>query len=86
MYLVLFLIINWLVVALQCLPIHSFWQPRMKAPYHCVNRVKYYIAQGSLNLFSDVVVFLMPIPLVWRLQLPRHRKVGLVLVFLLGGL
>ena len=82
----LFLLSNWLVVMLQCLPIHSFWQPKTKTPYHCIDRVNYYIVQGSLNIFSDVVVVLMPIPLVLKLRLPLLPKLGLLIVFLLSGL
>lgn len=83
-FLVLFLLSSWLAVALQCLPIHGFWQPDV--PHHCFDQVTYYIAQWSLNFATDVLVVLMPIPLLWKLHLPTVRRVGLVVVFLLGGL
>ena len=83
-FLTLFLFSKWLVVALQCLPIHSFWQPEV--PHHCFDQVTYYIAQGSLNFVSDVFVVVMPIPILWNLHLPTPRRVALVIVFLLGGL
>ena len=83
-FLTLFLFSNWLAVALQCLPIHSFWQPEV--PHHCFDQVTYYIAQGSLNFVSDVFVVVMPIPILWNLHLPTRRRVALVIVFLLGGL
>ncbi|KAI4091272.1 MAG: hypothetical protein L6R37_007765 [Teloschistes peruensis] len=50
--LVLFLLCNWLVSALQCLPIHSFWQPQV--PHHCVDRVSYYIANGWINATAGI--------------------------------
>ena len=83
-FLALFLLSNWFAVALQCQPIHSFWQPEV--PHHCFDQVTYYIAQGCLNFVSDVFVVLMPIPVLWNLHLPTPRRVGLVVVFLLGGL
>lgn len=83
-FLTLFLLSSWLAVILQCLPVHGFWQPA--TPHHCFDQVTYYIAQGSLNFASDVFVVLMPIPLLWNLRLPMARRVGLVVVFLLGGL
>ena len=44
------------------------------------------MAHGVLNLAADLVVVIMPVPLLWRLQLPRHQKIGLVVLFLSGGL
>ncbi|KAI4237308.1 MAG: hypothetical protein LQ352_007948 [Teloschistes flavicans] len=46
----------------------------------------FYIATGSLNLVTDFFVVLMPIPILWGLQLPPARRYGLVAVFLLAGL
>ena len=83
-YLVLFLISGVLVFALQCHPVRAFWQP--DTPHHCIYQVKFYTAHGVLNLLADLAVVLMPIPLLWRLKLPRHQKIGLVVLFLSGGL
>jgi len=46
----------------------------------------FYLAMGSLNLVTDIFVVLMPIPILWSLQLPAARKSALVAVFLLAGL
>ena len=83
-FLLCILIYSVISTALQCLPVHSFWQPKVK--HYCINQVPYYIVQGALNFVTDVVVVLMPIPILWSLQLPTLRKLGLVVVFLLGGL
>ena len=73
-----------LCFVLQCQPVHAFWQPQVQ--HHCFDQLAYYIAHGSLNLVTDVFVVLMPIPILWSLQLPTARKTGLVAVFLLAGL
>ena len=39
-----------------------------------------------MNLASDVFILLMPIPILWNLKTSKERKVGLIVVFLLGGL
>lgn len=83
-FLILFFLSSVLAVVLQCLPIHGFWEPDIT--HHCFDQVTFYIAQGSLNFVSDVFVVLMPIPLLWKLRLPLARRLGLVIVFLLGGL
>lgn len=83
-FLILFFLSSVLAVVLQCRPIHAFWEPEI--PHHCFNQVAFYIAQGSLNFVSDVMVVVMPIPLIWKLRLPLIRRIGLIIVFLLGGL
>lgn len=83
-FLLLFLLSSLLTSALQCLPVPSFWHPSEK--HHCIDQVKFYIVQGSLNFVSDLFVVLMPMPILWRLHLPAGRKWKLLVLFLLGGL
>lgn len=45
----------------------------------------WYIAAG-MNISTDFIVFLIPIPLINSLQLPRRQKILLSLVFCLGFL
>lgn len=69
---------------LQCLPIRSFWQHQVA--HHCFVQNPFYLAAASLSLVSDVFILVMPMPMVWALNISRQRKMGLSLVFLLGGL
>jgi hypothetical protein len=42
------------------------------------------LAVGYFNIFSDIYILLLPISGVIRLQLPRRRKVGVILIFMTG--
>ena len=42
------------------------------------------LAYGSMNFISDVIIFILPLPMVWRLQLSRESKIGVTFVFM-GG-
>lgn len=42
------------------------------------------IARGSLSLAMDVIMFVLPIPVITRLNMPLRRKIGLVFVFMTG--
>ena len=42
------------------------------------------LTYGSMNFISDVIIFVLPLPMVWRLQLSRESKIGVTLVFM-GG-
>lgn len=44
------------------------------------------VAAGALNFASDVYILLLPVPMIWGLQLPMRRKIGLLTVFATGSL
>lgn len=76
-----------LLAMFQCLPIHYFWDRAMPgAKGKCVKAAPALIAFSAFNVFSDVVILLLPIPIVWNLKVSRRQKVSLSGVFLLGVL
>ncbi|MCJ1455824.1 hypothetical protein MMC28_006181 [Mycoblastus sanguinarius] len=42
------------------------------------------ITQGAVNVASDFYIFCLPIPVVWKLQLPPQRKLGMLATFMTG--
>lgn len=69
---------------LQCVPIQAIWYTYLER--RCVNISAGYIAMGTINIVTDVVVLCLPMPQLWRLQMSRTRKAQLMGMFLLGGL
>ena len=68
---------------LQCYPAYSFWQP--EAARYCINRNAFYMAAAVLGLCSDIVLVIMPMPILWKLKLSTKKKLGVGVVFFLGG-
>lgn len=50
----------------------------------CLNRPPLYIATAVANIVTDVVLFLLPIPMVAGLNMARCKKIGILIVFSLG--
>ena len=42
------------------------------------------ITQGAVNVVSDFYIFCLPIPVIWKLQLPRGKKIGVLAIFMTG--
>ncbi|CAD6576229.1 MAG: hypothetical protein ASARMPREDX12_007798 [Alectoria sarmentosa] len=42
------------------------------------------ITQGAVSVASDFYIFCLPIPVVWKLQLPPRKKVGVLSIFMTG--
>lgn len=45
-----------------------------------------YFANAGLNIASDIAIVLLPLPSVWKLQIPRKDKISLIVIIVLGGL
>ncbi|KAH8150906.1 uncharacterized protein LAJ45_05088 [Morchella importuna] len=76
---------------LQCVPLSYLWDqvnPFLAGTieHHCVDQKALQYALPSINIATDFLVWLLPIKLIWKVQLPKRQKWGLVMVFSLGGL
>lgn len=79
-----YLFSNFLTMIFGCTPTDKYW--KAKTPGHCINQTKADFGYGSLNFISDLFIFVLPLPMVWGLQLSRREKLGVTLVFLSGAM
>ncbi|CAF9942279.1 hypothetical protein IMSHALPRED_003450 [Imshaugia aleurites] len=68
----------------QCLPIRYYWQ--RVGHGHCIQTTNFYITLAALNLATDVAVLILPIPVIWQLQIRKSKKLSLSVIFLLGSM
>lgn len=52
----------------------------------CINKASLYIATGILNIITDIMVLVLPIPMVLGLQMVRSRKIMLIVLFGVGSM
>ena len=74
---------NIITLIFGCTPIPKYWNPH--EPGHCITLVKADHAYGSMNVVSDVLLFLLPLPMVWQLKLTTKEKLGIFAIFM-GGI
>ncbi|KAI1776307.1 hypothetical protein F4818DRAFT_413666 [Hypoxylon cercidicola] len=70
------------VESLACRPLQGIVDESLDA--ECYDSYPAYIALSSLNIGIDVIILLLPIPLVVRMQLPKRQKVSVILLFATG--
>ena len=68
-----------------CQPIRAAWDPYTFATGKCVNLTVLYITIAVANIVSDVVLFVIPIPMIVRLKMPMAQKVGAAIMFGVGS-
>ena len=66
----------------QCVPIRKTWL--IMTPGHCLDHYKLILATAACNVAIDVLILILPLPLLWSLHTGRARKINLTLVFFCG--
>ncbi|KAG7001511.1 hypothetical protein G7Y79_00031g066260 [Physcia stellaris] len=78
-----YLFSNFITQFFGCTPIIKYWNS--KVPGHCIIPIRAAFSYGTMNFVSDLFIFILPLPMVWRLKLSRRQKVGVTLVFMGGA-
>lgn len=79
----------WGVIAIfttifQCRPLTAAFDPASLFTYHCIDIERYYIGMVASNLGIDIVMLVLPLHMVWNLQLPLSQRVALSGIFSIG--
>lgn len=73
-----------LVTVFTCSPVQKFWQTDL--PGTCVPNLPFWYLNAAGNIVSDLAIFIMPLPVLNRLQLRKKQKYFLMAIFSLGFL
>ena len=73
-----------LIGAAMCRPFALNWDPELKG--HCGDRIPAYISIAALDIFGDLLILILPIPMIWNLHSSTLKKISLSCIFALGFL
>ncbi|KAH9211061.1 hypothetical protein DL95DRAFT_274009, partial [Leptodontidium sp. 2 PMI_412] len=68
-----------------CRPIAKVWDLTITSG-SCYSGAKILAVHGGLSIATDITMLVLPITMLWKLQLPRRRKVAVVALFMTGTL
>ncbi|KAL1641504.1 hypothetical protein SLS58_006009 [Diplodia intermedia] len=68
----------------QCNPISAYWTLSTPAGAYCIDEGKTILGVGIVNCVLDLVVTILPIPLVRKLQMPVQQRIGVMALLSLG--
>ena len=71
------------LLSLACLPI-SFIVPRMAGT--CLDTLPIWYFSSGMSMATDIIIFCIPLPSVWKLQLPWRQGFVVMGIFCLGFL
>ena len=74
-----------IVAADRCFsPVEAYWTINPTYPFSCMDENLLLTAESSINTFTDFLVVLFPIPIVYELQMHRQQRMAIMGLFLLA--
>ncbi|KAF6218268.1 hypothetical protein HO133_006230 [Letharia lupina] len=69
----------------QCSPIQYMWDPTI--PGRCITDTYWFFVGSSIpHIITDLALIGLPMPRIWKLQMPRSQKIMVSAILGLGGL
>lgn len=68
-----------------CSPMSMNWNIRVTEGT-CIKQPELYFASAAMNIFSDLYLFCLPLPMVIMVPVSARQKIGLVLLFLFSSM
>lgn len=72
------------ITIFYCVPIQKIWDSTV--PGHCIDRIIPRALNSLATILTDIVILVLPIPKVWKLQMPVAKKAAVLFAFSLGSL
>lgn len=68
-----------------CRPFAANWDPTLPGAV-CINKEALFIWGSFPNIVTDIMILILPLRIIWNLQISKRLKVGLMLTFMVGSL
>ncbi|CAO2653938.1 Nn.00g106710.m01.CDS01 [Neocucurbitaria sp. VM-36] len=72
------------VTIFQCSPVEGAWDFTI-SPRTCINYVNYLYASSAVNIATDILLCVLPLPHLWRLKMPLKQRIILCILFAGGA-
>lgn len=67
-----------------CIPIQALWDPTV-SDYYCLNQRMVTFCSLALSILTNLIILILPIPLIWTLCMPLSKKVKIVMLLSAGS-
>ncbi|KAI9756399.1 MAG: hypothetical protein M1815_003660 [Lichina confinis] len=68
----------------QCTPVDRLWIRHLEGT--CINTPVLFLAASVINIVTNILIVVLPLPIVWSLRVSRQQKLALTGLLLLGSL
>lgn len=75
--------LKWTLISYR--PAASYWNI-FSVARDCIPEAPPLMGQTVVTVITDLIVYVLPMPTLWKLQLPLNQRIGLMVLFGFGGL
>ncbi|GAP87004.1 putative integral membrane protein [Rosellinia necatrix] len=79
-------IVTSITLLVACRPFSANWGSAQVQSLYCLNKEAIFVWGTIPNIVTDVVLLVIPLPVVWKLHTTTKMKLALTLTFTIGGL
>ncbi|VTO83655.1 unnamed protein product [Fusarium graminearum] len=79
-FVVLYTLIISTLLLFGCNPIQTAWDPFRFASGKCADNAVVYIIIAVVNIISDLILFVIPIPMIAQLKMPLGQRIGVAIM------
>jgi hypothetical protein len=65
-----------------CTPVKKMINPFVEG--HCATATSWYTSSAFINAFLDLVVLILPVPIIWSLQMTIYKRLTVTAMFFIG--
>ena len=73
------------VTIFQCTPVRAAWDFSI-TDRHCLPYVNFLLGSAFLTMLTDAILCILPLPYIWKLQIPKKQRLVLCALFGVGSL
>ncbi|CEJ94464.1 hypothetical protein VHEMI09991 [[Torrubiella] hemipterigena] len=73
------------IMFFHCSPIRKAFDFKL-AEGSCMDAGVLYMATAVSNIITDVILFILPTPMVWRLEMSKAQRIGAIVIFGIGSM
>ncbi|RYP46533.1 hypothetical protein DL768_007280 [Monosporascus sp. mg162] len=92
LYILMFMVVGFSIASFgiltfSCYPPAMFWDVSGSIQGKCTDpntQQAFYDVHGALNIVIDLVIYTVPIPMLWKIQIPTRQKIALTFILGLG--
>lgn len=79
------MVLAWVLTSVMCIPFAFNWDETIPGG-KCLNKGLLYALMSMPNIGTDIAMFILPLPVIWKLQMTKNQKIGLTVTFLTGSM
>ena len=74
------------VILLQCIPLHTVWRRNLdpsaeQSSAKCIDLITFFYFNSIFMIINDVVMYLIPMALLWKVDMIRDQRCSLFALF-----